>query len=845
MDTQIAIVQFLFKQNWKVLSDSLGANPALMSNKFDNAPDTLKFCASKENCLVIANVASKDDLIQLATFIKASRKGLKTTVMKIVVVNSTDNKQFEKAIAKLGQVEILEPTVNVKALRFKMDFWMKAMRAQSKKLGGDLNKKTLEASEKEASQEVKTLVPVPALETENDIWILSRESDCKRIIGRWMVKFMGPGPFVAQWTEVPNKPNMWSFQIKKSFAEQFINGQGNWFFRGDQKPEFNWQENRWMMTGDAFELLFFDGSQSLTRAKVENKVLTIAGNSVYAKTKESLILDSFNKELVFKNEADVLKDQSLDFENEGDLGGHLEGEGGEADNLGKGHLSGKVKEQEEAGKGPLEGKIKDQEEGKGNLEGKIKDKEAAGKGPLEGKVKDREDDKSPYAGKLKPEEKAKEKEKEKHAQSNERMAGSYKGKVSEEQEKETPSKGDFKQHNEKLSNNWDGQVKTNDMEASGPSARKNAASEKDGPEGKNKGEAAERMKSHWGGKNSAEASSNTNDNSAPGPDGVKEGSLLGLKKSDDEKSHQTHYKKHNEAQQYGEGELGQNLYDDELGGKSSTDKLASHYGTGKKPGKEKQEREEEEEYSGDSQTDRLASHYGSKKYEAQEREPKSRDELGGESNTDKLPSHMGGRKNRDQVEKNDKQKSVMVGKVGSGGKEKIKSHYGTGKRPVRKDDGYPVEEESEDFISEFEEYSEESAEELLENVLPFVSKAEEKDLEKLTESGQVSSFIFQNGKRYECRLDDFFDNNIIFVCTAEGLKNSEKASLDLSFAYQGELAQVKCDGNVMSIDQDGVGSFYVTIEIKPEDTARMSEFTELMQSRQENIATFLEKARGF
>lgn len=814
MDTQIAIVQFLFKQNWKVLSDSLGANPALTSHKFETAPDVLKFCSTEENCIVVANVSSKDDLIQLATFIKASRKSLKGTILKVVVVNATANKQFEKAIAKLGSVEILEPTVNVKALRFKMDFWMKAMRAQSKKLG-DMTKKTLEAVGQDGTPETKFLVQVPALECENDIWILSRDTDCKRIIGRWMVKFTGPGPYVGQWSEIPNKPNIWAFHIKKAFSEQFIAGEGNWLYRGDQKPEFNWQENRWMMTGDAFELFFYDGKTSHVRAKVENRVLTIAGNSVFAKTKEPLIIDSFDKEHVFKTEADVLQDQSLEFENEGDLGGHIEGKVKERDDLGKSFLEGKLKDKEEAGKGNLEGKVKEQQEDrKGNLEGKVKEKEEPGKGNLEGKLKDREEEKSPLKGKLKSEAEEEKKEKEKHAQSNERMAGSWKGKVSDKGEEEAPLK-EHKQHNEKLSNKWDGSVKENSMEPSVPvSRRKPEEASKAEREPAKNGERADRLKSHWGGKkdqNQDDLEQTDGPLSSPVNSEVKEGSLLGLKQN--EKEHHTHYKNHNEAQKYEAGELGQNKYDPEnpLGGKSSTDKLASHYGTGKKA--------------------KVDSDAGS-------------DDLGGEGGTDRLASHLGGRRNLEKPESERPEKGQKPAMSGKGQTDKIRGHYGSAKKRSG-DDAEALSEEIDEVIHELEDSIAGPDGGSADNVLPFVAKAEEKELDKLTESGTVVSYITQGDRRYECRLDDYFDNNIIFICSAEGLRNSEKASFDVSFAYQGEIVRVNCTGVVMSIDQDGAGSFFVTIEIPVEDTPTLEGFMDLMKSRQENIDTFLVKARGY
>ncbi|MES2528788.1 MAG: hypothetical protein V4598_17010 [Bdellovibrionota bacterium] len=794
METKISIIQFLFSYNWKVLSDSLGANPALVAHRFSNASDILKFCSTEENCLVIANISSKDDLIQLATFVKTSRRSLKGTVIKIVVVNATENKQFERAINKIGSIEILEPSVNVKALRFKMDFWMKAMRGQAKKLGA-MSQKTLEQTTAlEGAADSKTVKILPPLDCESDIWILSRETDCKKIISRWMVKLMGPSPYVATWNDVPGKPNVWAFQIKKSFQDMFISGEGTWFFKGDQKPEFNWQENRWMFTGENLELFFHD-TKEYSRLKIENRGLTLTGNSLFAKTKESLITDSFNKDLVFKNEAELLKGQSLDFENEGDLGGNIQGKVKEKSEAGKGYLEGKIKDQEVSAKGNLEGKIKDQEvSAKGNLSGKVKDKEEQASGPmsgkltgkedsqndLKGKLKDKEEEKKGHlSGKLTPEE-VKAAEQKKHAQTNDDISTSWNGKVAQEKSAEKEEK-DHKQHNDKIAANYGGKVAKEEYDKSGS------------PDLRGKSDSADRLNSNWGGKNTSD-SLQTDGLSAPGNEGVKEGSLLDLKKSEHE--HQTHYKNHNEATKYEADETRKNQYQNEdgsdLGGKTSTDKLATHLGR---------------------KNSQLA----------------------------------------DGKEAPEKKRSPFAD-MPKGKAEKISSHFvGSKRKPVEKKnksgldfdlDSDSQSQESSDPIDELEMLELDSAD--ADNVLPFFEKSKESDdVEKLTAPSIMTSFIVQNGQKYECSMDDYFDSNVILVCKGEGLTNSVKAVLDIKLDYKSDQAQINCECMVMSIDQDGNGGFFVTVEVSPEDARKFDKLMNLLKSRQENIDTFLMKVKGY
>ncbi len=846
MEPKISIVQFLFKNDWKILSESLATNPSMGSQKFATTSELLQFCSQEQICLVMANVSSRDDLIQLATFFKVSRKSLKNTILKIVVLNATENKQFEKAIAKLGNVEILEPNVNVKALRFKMEFWMKAMKGQAKKLGA-MNQRTIDQNNPESSQENKTFVQWPSMECESDIWLLTKESDCKRIIGRWMVKLMGPSPYVGQWVDVPNKQNVYAFEIKKSYRDLFLSGAGTWFYKGDQKPEFNWQENRWMFTGDDFELFFYDTKVN-SRLRLNNKVLSIAGNSLFAKTKETLIVDSFNKDLVFKNEAELLKDNTLEFENEGDLGGNLQGKVNEK-NEEKGNLKGKIKGDEKSELTERE-KLQIREKEKAFAERKLRSEE---KTQAEGKRTQKSQNEEARGEAQKAENnlnKAAVTGPKKHAQGQEEISSSWQGKISQDkkeeekakrdaistpQTKEQKEKEDYGQHNENLSANWGGKLAPQDQKTHGPKERSGFSEKHSSPELKGKVDPSDKLNSHWGGKSSSE---NLGDDSLTGPGNVelKEGSLLDLKKTENE--HQTHYRGHNEATKYEADATRKNQYQEDgdpgaMGGKSQTDKLASHYGNGKK-------RDVDSSQSGN---------------------------LEGEQDTDKLSSHMG-RKNASpkSEDRGKEEKSENSALSGKGQTEKLKGHYGSTRkksgRPDSEESSDPVSAELESFVLDIEtsidlpkgdsffddsnilSFEEKASAKNKKDVLP-VNPEMEMEVEKLTESSQIVSYLMQNNKKYDCKLDDYFENNVIFHLVGEGLKNSEKAILDITLDYRSEQAHIYCEGNVMSIDQDGDRGFFVSVEVSSSDAQKFDSFMKLLKFRQESIETFLMKVKGY
>src|SRR5690606_32740128 len=138
------------------------------------------------------------------------KKVAKQTVSKLVVVNFSGDRNFEKAMAKLGVMDVLDPNLNYRALKFKLDFWMKSLTAQLKKLeslpGASATKNSADKS-KGLDKKLPELQInwTPALECEDDIWLTKSDADCKKVLSKFLVKFMAPSPYTGQWIEDPKK----------------------------------------------------------------------------------------------------------------------------------------------------------------------------------------------------------------------------------------------------------------------------------------------------------------------------------------------------------------------------------------------------------------------------------------------------------------------------------------------------------------------------------------------------------------------------------------------------------------------------------------------------------------
>lgn len=575
----IPVIKFLFREPFKVLDEALSLREVYGIEEFESANDLVTYLSSLSAGLVIISLRDKNDLVQIATFMKSLKKIAKDTATKVVIINFSGERIFENAIAKLGIQDTIEVSINTKALKFKIDFWMKSLKGQIKTVPATPKEKLPKVQESNFTNDKPGNFAAPQwqepLKLEDDIWIIKSENDCKRILSKWLVRLLGPGPNVGQWVEV--KRGIWRFDIRPEEKELYMSGEGSWFFAGDQKPEFIWKESTWMITGLAFELYYKDASGTFSRLKSRNKILEIANNSVYAKTKEGLIIESFNKEIVFKKEAQRLDD--------------LEGEG----------------KTEKLDHDPLSGEVDFLEKKLGNLSGEC-----------EG-----EDPSSKFWG----------------------------GKLS----------GNAQQKGQRGPSELSGKTEGTD------------------PESK-----------YWGGKISENAGSEAQSNFWKG-----RLSSSAAKPSPDEN-----------------GEDGEALVDPA-------------------------------------------------KFDGAFRKGQRRD---------------------------------------------------TAKAP--------------------------------DTVAPFLTLAQEKELSELTEDASVVSYLVVSGKKINCKLDDFFDNLAIFHTDDKTIKIPQDLTLDLLYESLSQNSELKISGNVVTVESDGEGDQYVTVELTETQIEELQKFMDNFERRQQNINEFMKRVKG-
>ena len=787
----IPVIKFLFTGEFRVLNETLTAQPSYQVEEFTAVNDLATYLSSEVAGLVIASLQDKNDLVQIATLMKIVKKVAKDTTLKIVVINFSGDKQFEKAIAKLGIQDIMEPAINAKALKFKLDFWMKSLQGQIKNNPNAHAQKNAKPADTSKNNDKKVEANTPLwlepLELEDDIWILKNENDCKKILSKWLIRLLGPSPYVGQWNDV--QPNLWRFEIKASEKDLYVPGGGHWYYHGEIKPDFVWKENVWLITGDSFDLFYKDGPQVYSRLKCKDKNLTVAKNSLFAKTKEQIIAESFDKELVFKKEAQTLDD--------------LEGKG-KTDSINGGPLSGKNKTSH-LNNGPLSGEInpEDQLLSSDALSQKASnDKQSSfwqGKNSYE---KDGGDGKGPASEGVRQgsslEQDLKNSDHQKYYK-NHNEAEKYEA---EKKEHERTHKPEAPQ-----SGNMSGKSSTDEIDGfyDNDKDRKSAKEKKDRDlSGKSE---TDKLNSHYNNADRKEGAAATDASS----DSRKDSSNLTNEEKAKRQKEEIVAKERaaNEKAAFEQNKTRTAMAGIENSNTTGKGKLSSEDGqqTGAMRGR--------------SSTEELAGHYKN------------------------AQSEKAGKKDKDQA--NDPYESLF-GKS----KDRRDAPSELTKKQDRKVDADYAEFDDSSLASSFDENQNPALADVLQLNKARAEKLKNEtfqevydpELAETSADAEVISVMSFNKQQIECKMDDFFDETIIFRTTDGSLSPSSKVDMDMSFKYLNKDTQIKFVGDVITIEGDGEGSNYVTVQLSKQNVEAFDEFMRLYKTRQQNATAFLRKVKG-
>lgn len=907
--SETTFIKFLFREEWSSLKEVLNAYGQDYAGVLSISDDRelTKAMFESQPAIILASVKSKEDVARILGFLKTNRRILKESSVKFAAVNFTFNRQVETALMKIGCQEVLDPGVKGKALKYKFDMWRKALVGAQNKPGADakLSVKEKTAEAKAAEAKADAIKWNDGLNCVDDMWLMRQKDHAKKILGKWLVKFMGPSPFVGQWTEAtPGKKGIWKYTFKEQIRASFHKTDGNWFFIGDQKPEFIWKENLWMVTGSQFQLVFQSADEKSARFTAIPTQLTVCKNSTHAKAREAAIVETFDQEVMVKK--GILADTATSVEGDQDAGGHYRG---------------KTEGDEPVDQGPLEGKSSTDDLG-GNLEGKVEGTDASNTDPYAGDSEgDSIDDVSD--GK---------------AGSDDLGTDKYKGKMEYGKDKRTTD--------------WGGETDTDDLGSSHYSNKQSV----EGSQAKAKqsklskdGVAEGEMSGELGTDDLGPAHYSNQKNRRPQEDKVPEGEMSGNIETDD--LGPSHYGMKSEAEAAKKDKQHKLSRDaaavGEMSGDIETDDLGPSHYSGKKssedPVKDKQHKLKKDaardgEMSGDIETDDLGpAHYGGKataeaaqqdKQHKLKKDAVAQGEMAGDIETEDLgKSHYGGKASSEALLK-EKQHKLQKDSPPTGdleGKAETESvahephkadatkanpvspklagdigtddlgpaHYSNSKPDESDDEQAPEPESQADFLRKqkekkqrriernkaeaaaleaaaqaealareqerIEEEEEPSAERKVTSLLkeklrlrtPAVKPDEDVEPQGpagpiVTSNAVVRAVMHKKGSNVEVvvQLDDFFENQVIMRAESGKFATNDSVEISLSFDYMKKIKKIQIAGSCTESNPDGEGSNYLTVTVGDDDVKTLEQFMQLYRLRQTHIEEFLKQAKG-
>lgn len=343
--TKFNIVFFMISKENSLVKDltELYTKSENVNLKYTSDPiEAFKIVNELGNGIVLFNIAAKEDLSNALALLKLGRKQVKSGFLKPVAIIEAKNSKIDKVLNKFGCVDLLQPNINNKTFRFKIDFWIRGIQNLYKKAGPDSEVHSKQSSFR--PNITKDFNFIDPLELESDMWLIKSKADYKKILHRFLLRVKGPSPYIGQWKEIESDDSgqRWEYNLKDKTDLTFVSDSGVWCFDGP-KPEFDWKVNKWSFFGEELHLFFKQGDgQIVSKIKFEDGGIFITENSHFALEKEPAMDKSFENEVFIEGEGEKIDTkQEAEIETE-----HIDMSAmrGETDVIDDDHLSGDVED---------------------------------------------------------------------------------------------------------------------------------------------------------------------------------------------------------------------------------------------------------------------------------------------------------------------------------------------------------------------------------------------------------------------------------------------------------------------------------------------------------------------
>lgn len=265
----IPIFVFSSGPTWNILDELKAEKADLRLQYFTSALSLSNKLKNFESAIVLLLIREKSDFFQIETFLNMIRSLSKAKSFRLVMVPFL----IDKIFSRLGINEVLAVDITKNYLHEKIEFWMTNLKAQ------EIQKKEVQ------------IVHVDPIQCSSDIWLCIDSVKPKKVTNKWLVCLTGLSPNVCRW--VDHNPGEWKLEIVPELKDQFCPDGGNWFFKGESRPDFFWQDSHWLLFGEEFELSFQTSVSIFRRVCATGNILTVCRNSSFAEGKKEKILSTF------------------------------------------------------------------------------------------------------------------------------------------------------------------------------------------------------------------------------------------------------------------------------------------------------------------------------------------------------------------------------------------------------------------------------------------------------------------------------------------------------------------------------------------------------------------------
>ena len=265
--------------------------------------------------VILINLRNKEDLLGTLNLISKHQVKMRKGLIKVIVVEQMKDRKVTEVLQSKGVKEIVGAKLPARSLLHKIQTslqvvertWVRASQADDAKTNSFGSGKKPAPTGGPASTQNR-VDWVPALLLSSDFWLIEGKPGAKRVLGRWMVELMGPGPSAGAWVPIRLSPDApagvsWEWKGKPTEGSNFSTPEGRWIFFG-REPNFDWKSLRWRLVSDRPRLAYYENKATkplVFRFDTDPAgLVTIAENSPQAKSRMPEIQKSLEADVRLK-----------------------------------------------------------------------------------------------------------------------------------------------------------------------------------------------------------------------------------------------------------------------------------------------------------------------------------------------------------------------------------------------------------------------------------------------------------------------------------------------------------------------------------------------------------------